>query len=83
MEAIALCSCHILTVETIADDWADGIAHIDIWTGTATSGGQAQINCEDALTPDPAQSVIRNPATTLAVDCESISPLQSRLTKHH
>ncbi|KAI1429598.1 hypothetical protein F5Y12DRAFT_727050 [Xylaria sp. FL1777] len=41
---------------------------IDVFTGNSQNGGNAQINCEDALTPDAVQSVIRSPATNLAVD---------------
>ncbi|KAI0147657.1 hypothetical protein GGR57DRAFT_476269 [Xylariaceae sp. FL1272] len=43
-------------------DWTD------VWTGTVADGGQAQINCENSLTPDAQQSVIRQPATNLEVD---------------
>ena len=52
-------------------DWNRGIKHIDVWTGSSTTnGGQNQINCEDDLTPNTAsQSVIRQPATNLAVNC--------------
>jgi hypothetical protein len=70
------------TGQHTADDWASGIKHIDIWTGSATSGGQAQINCENSLTPDPTQSVIRNPATNLVVDCQYTLPPQLMFTKH-
>ncbi|EME85999.1 uncharacterized protein MYCFIDRAFT_39450 [Pseudocercospora fijiensis CIRAD86] len=40
--------------------WKNGHYHIDIWTGSSTqSGGQAQINCEDRLTPDRGHDVVR------------------------
>lgn len=48
-------------------DWAKGIYHIDIWTGSATvNGGKAQIQCEDALTPNQGQPVVRNDTTSTA-----------------
>lgn len=53
-------------------DYNKGIKHIDVWTGSATSGGQAQISCENALTPGAAQAVVRNPATTLAVSAAAL-----------
>lgn len=40
-----------------------------MWTGSSEDGGQAQIQCEDDLTPD-SEIVLRNPATTLAVNSE-------------
>ncbi|KAI1310176.1 hypothetical protein F5Y03DRAFT_347164 [Xylaria venustula] len=43
-------------------DWTD------VFTGNSQDGGDAQVNCEDKLTPDAAQSVIRSPATNLEVD---------------
>ncbi|KAI5921876.1 hypothetical protein F4810DRAFT_676303 [Camillea tinctor] len=50
-------------------DWNNGgKKHIDIWTGNADSGGQAQIQCENELTPGPAQGVIRSPDQGLPVD---------------
>ena len=55
-------------------DRSNGKSHIDIWTGSSTSsGGQAQINCEDALTGDAAfdRQVIRQPAQSYEVDGES------------
>lgn len=53
------------------DDYNNGKKHIDIWTGSSTvNGGQAQLNCEDSLTPDNTQSVIRQPSHTLTVNSE-------------
>ncbi|KAL1985944.1 hypothetical protein VTN96DRAFT_7209 [Rasamsonia emersonii] len=51
-------------------DWKNGNKwHIDTWTGSSTvNGGQKQIDCEDSLTPDAAQSIIRNPSKDLPVD---------------
>jgi hypothetical protein len=50
-------------------DWSNGNAHIDIWTGSSTvNGGTTQENCEDALTPDQNQGVVRQPATNLPVN---------------
>lgn len=52
----------------IATDFNNGKYHVDVWTGSSTSnGGQAQINCENALTPN-AQSIVRQPPTNLEVD---------------
>lgn len=51
------------------DDWASGINHIDLWTGSPNqSGGDSQIDCENNLTPDSSPQIIRNPATDLDVD---------------
>ncbi|KAI1332975.1 hypothetical protein F5Y16DRAFT_558 [Xylariaceae sp. FL0255] len=44
----------------------------DIWTGTAADGGNAQLKCEDDLTPNAEQSIIRSPATNLAVDTTAL-----------
>jgi hypothetical protein len=60
-----------LTTVTVTD-WGNGIKHLDVWTGSSTTnGGQSQINCEDALTPN-AQAVVRSPPTNLPVDCKTI-----------
>ena len=49
------------TCEQCIQDWNSGKYHIDIWTGSSTkSGGQAQINCEDELTPNNGHDVVRN-----------------------
>ncbi|KAK4506086.1 hypothetical protein PRZ48_004051 [Zasmidium cellare] len=41
-------------------DWNNGQYHIDIWTGSSSqSGGQAQIDCEDQLTPSRGHNVVR------------------------
>ncbi|KAF2479783.1 hypothetical protein BDY17DRAFT_313521 [Neohortaea acidophila] len=53
-------------------DWAKGIYHIDIWTGSSTvNGGKAQIQCEDALTPNQGQPVVRNDTTSTAFRVQS------------
>ncbi|KAI1243842.1 hypothetical protein MGN70_013708 [Eutypa lata] len=57
---------------TCTSDWQNGVAHIDIWTGTVADGGDAQIECENQLTPDPRQSFIRNPASDLEVDLTAL-----------
>ncbi|RJE19269.1 hypothetical protein PHISCL_08388 [Aspergillus sclerotialis] len=50
-------------------DWSGGLAHIDMWIGSTTSnGGQNVVNCENSLTPDQGQAVIRNPASDLPVN---------------
>lgn len=55
--------------ECTADYNTTGYKHIDVWTGgSATINNQSQIDCEDALTPDANQTVIRNPARNLAVN---------------
>lgn len=53
-------------------DWANGIRHIDVWTGSSTvNGGQDQINCEDDLTPaDRSQTIVRRPDSNYPVDSE-------------
>lgn len=48
------------------------LQHIDIWTGDATNGGDVQIACENALTPDAQQAVVRSPAADLAVDAGAL-----------
>ncbi|KAF1343798.1 hypothetical protein BDV97DRAFT_379829 [Delphinella strobiligena] len=56
-------------------DWDDdGIWHIDVWTGSSSSGGgQKQIDCEDDLTPaEQSQTIVRNPATNLPVDTTAL-----------
>jgi hypothetical protein len=53
-------------------DFKSGKLHIDIWIGSPTvNGGQDEENCEDDLTPDAPQSVIRSPPSDLTVDGES------------
>lgn len=54
----------------LVDDWGSGIKHIDIWTGNSNSGGENQIQCENKLTPNALQGVIRSPASNLEVDCK-------------
>jgi hypothetical protein len=55
-------------------DWkaSPKIYHIDVWTGSSTkNGGQAQIQCENDLTPaEKSQTIIRQPAKNLPVDCK-------------
>lgn len=79
-------------------DWNSGIKHIDIWTGSSTSnGGQNQINCENSLTPNNGQQVLRAPPNNLPVDSmylnsiitwshtdmtSSYRPLQRRTVPH-
>lgn len=63
-------SASTLTDYLTVDDWNNGNQkHIDIWTGTpSTNGGNAQIQCENALTPNGGQQVLRSPPNNLAVD---------------
>ncbi|KAK3215972.1 hypothetical protein GRF29_8g1711256 [Pseudopithomyces chartarum] len=53
-------------------DWkaSPKIYHVDVWTGSSTkNGGQAQIQCENDLTPaEKSQTIIRQPAKNLPVD---------------
>ncbi|KAI0477097.1 hypothetical protein GGR56DRAFT_673511 [Xylariaceae sp. FL0804] len=49
-----------------------GLRHIDIWTGNSDDGGDAQIQCEDDLTPDDKQAVINNPASGLSVNSAAL-----------
>jgi len=50
-------------------DWSNGKWHIDTWTGSPTvNGGNDQINCEDDLTPNNGQNIVRSPSSTLPVD---------------
>jgi hypothetical protein len=61
-----------LANDSAESDWGSGKEHIDIWTGSSTTnGGQAQINCEDDLTPNTgSQSIIRQPSSSLPVNCK-------------
>lgn len=60
-------------------DYTNGFKHIDVWTGgSATIDTQAQIDCEDALTPDANQTVIRNPSKDLAVNSGALWDLDGR-----
>jgi len=55
------------------EDWASGIRHIDIWTGSATvNGGDEQIQCENSFTPDNSITVVRSPASTYEVDITAL-----------
>ncbi|PSS18798.1 hypothetical protein M430DRAFT_50789 [Amorphotheca resinae ATCC 22711] len=54
-------------------DWQSGTWHIDIWTGSSTSdGGSAQVRCEDSLTPDGTQTVVRQPSQHLSVNSQAL-----------
>ena len=54
---------------TAATDYNNGKLHINVWTGSSTvNGGSTQEQCEDNLTPDGSQTVVRQPASTYAVD---------------
>lgn len=64
---------------TKADDWTSSRTwHIDIWTGNSNNDGQPQIECENALTPDADQSIVRNPPAGLDVDCKTLGRTNSR-----
>ncbi|EKG21700.1 hypothetical protein MPH_00964 [Macrophomina phaseolina MS6] len=55
------------------DDWSSSRKwHIDIWTGTSSNGGEAQIQCENSLTPDNNQDIVRNPPSNLEVDLSAL-----------
>lgn len=58
---------NLLTRGGEGNDWKKGVLHIDIWTGGfAESGnGEKQIQCEERLTPDKGQLVVRNPPVDL------------------
>lgn len=64
---------------TKADDWTSSRTwHIDIWTGNSNNDGQPQIECENALTPDADQSIVRNPPAGLDVDCKTLGRTNSK-----
>lgn len=44
----------------------------DIFTGNSQNGGNGQVNCENQLTPNGAQTVIRDPPTNLEVDTTAL-----------
>ncbi|PWY67119.1 hypothetical protein BO94DRAFT_612331 [Aspergillus sclerotioniger CBS 115572] len=57
------------TCAQCTSDYENGKRHIDIWTGSTTSnGGDAQIDCEDDLTPDDSQTIIIDPSSSLTVN---------------
>ncbi|CAM6083359.1 unnamed protein product [Calypogeia fissa] len=59
--------------EQCVTDWSSGIVHIDVWTGSSTvNGGQTQIDCENSLTPDSNQGVLRQPGPDLTVDSTAL-----------
>ncbi|KAI4217448.1 MAG: hypothetical protein LQ351_000043 [Letrouitia transgressa] len=67
---------------TCTTDWRSGKYHIDIWTGSSTvNGGSNQINCENALTPNP-QNFVRQPPNNLAVDSTVNAVLRTPTTMH-
>lgn len=41
---------------------------VDVFTGNSQNGGNAQVNCENSLTPGAVQGVVRDPPTNLEVD---------------
>ncbi|KAK5996237.1 hypothetical protein PT974_04669 [Cladobotryum mycophilum] len=52
-----------------ASDWGNGQPHIDIWTGSNSSGGgQSQIDCENNLTSGGRYSIVRDPGKDYEVD---------------
>lgn len=58
-------------------DWKSGKYHIDIWTGSSSqSGGQAQIDCEDRLTPDRGHNVVRDGNQNHDVNSELITSMR-------
>jgi hypothetical protein len=61
------------TCGTCTTQWKDNRRHhIDIWLGpTNKNDHQKVINCEDALTPDQGQPVVRNPPKDHAADSKS------------
>ena len=64
--------CESDTNSEIETDYNNGQYHIDIWTGSSTTnGGDDQINCEDALTPNDSQTVVRQPDSDLPVQSRS------------
>ncbi|KAJ4396870.1 hypothetical protein N0V93_001092 [Gnomoniopsis smithogilvyi] len=48
--------------------------HIDIWTGSSITNrhGEKQIKCEEHMTPDQGQRVIRNPPKNLPVSTKPL-----------
>lgn len=67
---LASCDMQGKADSILAADWRSKQYHIDIWTCSASvSGGQNQINCEDNLTPNAFQTIIRAPPINLVVDC--------------
>ncbi|KAH8893922.1 hypothetical protein GQ53DRAFT_859961 [Thozetella sp. PMI_491] len=47
-------------------DYGNGIKHVDIWTGKAAT------SCENNLTPDGTQVVVRDPPKNLSVDTSAL-----------
>lgn len=64
----------------IDSDWKRGQPHIDIWTGSASrNGGQAQIDCENRLTPGGRYSIVRDPPKNYGVNGEFVPAMVSRI----
>lgn len=59
------------------------VPQIDIWAGSSSSKkhGDKQIKCEERLTPDKGQLVIRNPPKNLPVNSRSLLPFQRPSTR--
>ncbi|KAL8836304.1 MAG: hypothetical protein Q9170_002977 [Blastenia crenularia] len=77
-DSCAQCRNMMRLTQAVATDYKNGKYHIDLWTGSSTvNGGSNQIACENALTPN-AQSIVRQPPSTLAVD--SITRVDSQST---
>ncbi|KAI1073938.1 hypothetical protein F5B20DRAFT_474923 [Whalleya microplaca] len=55
---------------------------IDVFTGSAVDGGDKQIECENILTPEATQGVIRSPAEDLDVDETALFDSGTCNTKH-
>jgi hypothetical protein len=65
------------------EDAANGkTTHIDVWTGSVvTNGGKVQIACENTLTPENLQTMIRNPPPDLPVNSKFLKgTLEALLT---
>ncbi|KAJ2982698.1 hypothetical protein NUW58_g1748 [Xylaria curta] len=61
----ASCSEYLLCALSLKTNTAEWV---DVFTGNSQNGGAGQVNCENQLTPNAAQTVIRDPATNLEVD---------------
>ncbi|OAQ99358.1 hypothetical protein LLEC1_01061 [Akanthomyces lecanii] len=72
------------TASKIDSDWKHGQPHIDIWTGSSSqNGGQAQIDCENRLTPGGRYSIVRNPPKNYGVNAAPLfSPPNTCNTKN-
>lgn len=57
------------TCAACTDDFENGIKHVDLWLGSPTHNARKDVKrCERALTPDEAQTIVRDPGRNREAD---------------